>query len=695
MTRDIAERVTRLLNEMETLRRYRRYYPEGHPSVEPVVQRILKRATELGDGGEATLVLGRDKVFWDKDEIPLSKSAPANRLVRFLFHLGLAGLRLSLSECAEGLTAFASSLADLHDPPGEADRQALLAAADGFPGVALVPVDPGAIHLRISDVVSNLSSSHLVWKQLVDRLALMSTERSGALTPENLTPEGLAALIASSEDPEGVMELFFSQLADLLLSGSQHNRAAVLEVLRAVFDELLPLLDPARRHLAVSVAARHLPVGGDEGAPERAPVDAAILLDTVDFLLARRWPVPDALRRFVKALVEMPNDDIDGSRAFLALRAHALLRRMGEAEAAAEAADAVPAAPGAGWKDAPWAQQFTDSGSENQLRMHLLRVLGEAVSLWPEEEAASRAARRLAGEFVDALEYGDFETATRLAPILAASQEPEARAIAARSGVPAAVQAYSLYGPENHPTLTAILVSLGEHALPSILESLATADDMGVRKRLMSAVARHESRAIPYVRPLLDDERWFVVRNAVFVLRKIGDPELPALIKHHIPSAHPQVLSEMLKALVASEDPGWPRLILAEIDGEDPERRDAALRVASRIPNDTLAAALASRLKARIGMRLREPFSFQLINALRTMRSASSLEVLQEILALRQWRYPFAVNSLRREAALAVAAIPTPEARALAESLTRDRDEVLARDVRSVLHASRTARSEP
>ena len=693
MGKATAERVTRLLNEMETLRRYRRYYPEGHPSVEPVVQRILKRATELEAEGESTLVLGKDKVFWDKDEIPLPPAAPANRLVRFLFHLGLAGMRLALPKGAEGLAGFTAKLAELRDPPGEADREALLAVAEDFPGVVLVPVDPGAIHLRISESVSNLTSPHLIWKQLVDRLSLMSTERSGAITIDNLTPEGLAALVSSSSDPEGVLDVFFSQLADLLLSGP-HNRAAVLDVLRAVFDELLPLLDPARRHLAVTVAARHLPVDGEEGKPETAPVDAAVLLDAVDFLLARRWPVPDALLRFVRALVEMPNEDIDGTRAFLALRAHALLRRIGDtAPAASESA--APEIPGVDWAEAAWGRELVAAGAESRVRVHLLRVLGEAVSLWPEDQAASRAALRLASEFVDALEYGDFDSATRLAPLLAASHEPEARRIAARDGVPAAVQAYTLYGPDHHQTISAILVALGEPALPAILEALAESGDLTVRKRLLSAVARHEDRAIPYVRPLLDDERWFVVRNAVFVLRKIGDPELAELIKVHLPTAHPQVLSEMLKALVASEDPAWPRLILREIDGEDAERRDAALRVASRIPNDALAAALASRLRARLGMRLREPFSFQLINALRTMRSPESLEVLQEIVALRQWRYPFPINSLRREAALAVAAIPTPEARAVAESLTQDRDETLANAVRGALRTTPVARSEP
>ena len=119
MIKETADHVTRLLNEMETLRRYRRYYPEGHPSVEPVVQRIRKRTADLGGEGETTLVLGRDKVFWDKDEIALSKSAPANRLVHYLFHLGLAGLRLETPGCVEGLAAFAARLSELRDPPGE------------------------------------------------------------------------------------------------------------------------------------------------------------------------------------------------------------------------------------------------------------------------------------------------------------------------------------------------------------------------------------------------------------------------------------------------------------------------------------------------------------------------------------------------------------------------------------------------
>jgi len=81
----------------------------------------------------------------------------------------------------------------------------------------------------------------------------------------------------------------------------------------------------------------------------------------------------------------------------------------------------------------------------------------------------------------------------------------------------------------------------------------------------------------------------------------------------------------------------------------------------------------------------------ELIQALGRLHDASSLPVLREILELRQWRVPFTIAPLRREAALAVASLEGAEAGQLTRRLTADRDPELASAVRAFLQAPRKA----
>jgi HEAT repeat protein len=205
---------------------------------------------------------------------------------------------------------------------------------------------------------------------------------------------------------------------------------------------------------------------------------------------------------------------------------------------------------------------------------------------------------------------------------------------------------------------------------------------MVVRKRLLEAVLRYGDRAVPYVRQLLQDDRWFVVRNAIFLLRRLGDRIMLPAIKKLLPHARPQVAGEILKALVAFQDPEWLPLLRQELEQEDPERVAAALNVASRIRHPAVVRLLVERLRQQGGLKLREPITLDLIAALGRLRDPAALPALREILELKQWRYPFSLAPLRREAAQAIAQLEGAEARELAQRLAAGKDEELAEAVR-------------
>jgi HEAT repeat protein len=685
--------LVRLLNDLETFRRSLRLYPTSHPALQPARERIRARVLALADDGEvAVLSFGPDQLFWNGEPVSLPPTAPAVKLVGLLFHLGLAALRLRFPQAGDGLPDLVGRIATLHEPPGESDRAYLLAEADSLSGVELVPLDLSGVQVVSPDVPTPPPGSRPVWAELARRLARDGAfPLAGRIREGELTPGMVFDLLATTSDPETLFDHLFMQLGEIVRAGPEGRREVALADTREFFAELVRLLDPERQKLAVAVALRHLPVVGKRDLW----FAAELLLDAVEFMLGKQVPIPDAVQRALHRLAAPLSDQNPEMPEELAARARHLLvqvplTQLTDVTRLVSGEEPPPA----GWEGAPWVREFVGELGEEQIRLHLVRLLQEAITLWPGEQVATRAAVRLVEEFSAALEVGDVATAVRLAPLLAAASDPEARRVASETGVPAAVRAFKTYDRSHHADLTAVLVALGESAVPAILEALAQEESLTVRKRLLEVVARQGERAFPYLLPLLDDPRWFVVRNAAFLLRRLEHPDAAGLLKARLPGSKPKVLAEILKVLVALQDPEWFSLLLQSLDSADEERRMVAIEVASRIRHPDVVRALLERLSPRIGGRLREPFSLELINALGRLRDPAALPALREVLAMRQWRYSFSLAPARREAAAAVARLESPDARALSLELARSADQTVAEGVRMAMHALREPEEE-
>ncbi|HVN77242.1 MAG TPA: HEAT repeat domain-containing protein [Thermoanaerobaculaceae bacterium] len=686
------ETVVRLLSDVEALRRSLRLYPASHPSLQPARERLRERVLALGPAGQVvTASFGPGRLFWNGREIALPPITPAARLIPLLFHLGLAAVRLTLPEAADGVVELATRLAALSDPPGEADRAALLDQATALAGIELVPIDLSGVQLLDSDHPAAKRGARPVWAELAQRLSRDGVfPLDGMVHDGELQPGVILDLLAVSGDPDSLFDHLFRQLAEIVKATPEARRPVAVAEVREYFAEVIRLLDPERRTLAVVAALRHLPVV----SLDDPWVAGDVLLDAVERMLIEGLPIPDDVQKVLHVLASPQTGERREVPDGVVGRARQLLARIPLERDVALSQEVRPAAPAADLSTTEWALELRDSLGEEQVRRQVVRLLQEAITLWPGEEVAERSAVRLAEEFVAALEIEDLETATRLAPLVAATRSEEARRLATDGGVAATVRCLRVAEKHLHADLVAILVSLGERALPAVLSALGEEESLGVRRRLLEVVTRQGPKAMPYLRELLDDPRWFVVRNAAFLMRRIDPEAARPLLKPRIEACHPKVLVEILKALVAQQDPEWLPALARELDSGDDGRREAALEVASRIRHSDVTRLLLDHLDSRVGKRLKEPFSIEVIRALGTLRDPDALELLQRVVALRQWRYPFSLRLARREAAAAIARLEGPAAHRAAIALAASRDRSVADAARAAMHARPDVREE-
>ncbi len=683
----------RLLLELESLRRLVRLYPAGHPAIPNAHLRVQRAAESMGVPA-ASLAFGPDAIFLDQEELHIPKESPVVRLRQLLCRLGLAAIHLTFPDALQGLPQFATRLAQLHDPPGEDDREALLQDATAFPGIELVPLDLSRVQLvEGGEAVPDQKLSLPVWAELARRLgqdgAFVLAEK---ILEGELTAAILTELVSQTADPATLFDQIFRRLAELVAALEPPRRRLALRQLALFLAEWFALLTPERRHLAVAAAATHFPPALAVREEEEERVFALeTLLEAVAYLLDEHLPVPEAVQRTLARLAELEPDVVPGVSAAILARARALLVRLSLVAVEAEAPNVSPPqprlAPPSAYRAALAA--YGESLAEDQLRRHVARMLGEVMTLWPDDQVARRGSLRLAEELIESLEAADLDVAARIATILSATRFEEAKKLVCEAGVMAAVRAFAATDRSDHGRIAAILVTLGEEAIPAILEALANEENLSIRKRLLEVVLHHGERAHPYVRSRLDDPRWYVVRNAVFLLRHLGDRASTGVLKALLPTARPQVASEVLKALVALEDPEWLAVLLRELArAGDDERRLAVLGVAARIRHPAVVQALVQQLHHRSGKQLREPYTLELIRALGRLADPAAVGELVRMLELPRWRVGEALRELRREAALALVRIDSDEARALVSRLAADRDPAVAAAVRRALRGA-------
>ena len=218
-----------------------------------------------------------------------------------------------------------------------------------------------------------------------------------------------------------------------------------------------------------------------------------------------------------------------------------------------------------------------------------LRMQLEALSRAPGAQETRRLLSEVVGHARIALETQDTSAALLAVSILArlieaAGDDPGrvrayGRAIAAVS-TPAVVEA--LIGrlgraPEaSWQSWATPLQHVGAPAVPFLLAAMASSSSRKERLRTMAVVRSFSREARGAVLQLMQDGRWFVVRNALELLPDVGGPELTPAAQPFVTHGHARVRQSARQALRRfGGDEALAALVKATGDGPDEERRHA------------------------------------------------------------------------------------------------------------------------
>jgi hypothetical protein len=138
----------------------------------------------------------------------------------------------------------------------------------------------------------------------------------------------------------------------------------------------------------------------------------------------------------------------------------------------------------------------------------------------------------------------------------------------------------SLTGKPSPAILTGIRIfsHLGAMAIPALLSALWQEKSRPGRLLLLRVLTNLGDDVVPEIEKHLEDERWFVVRNLVWIIRELGTPELIRPLSLTVRHPDARVRRESVLALGKIGGPEAAELLLTCIDDDDLETRLAAIR---------------------------------------------------------------------------------------------------------------------
>jgi HEAT repeat protein len=224
-----------------------------------------------------------------------------------------------------------------------------------------------------------------------------------------------------------------------------------------------------------------------------------------------------------------------------------------------------------------------------------------------------------------------------------------------------------------------ILVFLQDRTVAPLMERLSAETNAQVGKLLAETLVRQGLVAVPQLLPSLQDERWYVVRNTVAILGRIGDTRTVTHLRPLLWHEDLRIAREAARAMIRIGGPHAAKA-LVQLLREGPEKLYPQAILALGVMKDAAAVpCLMKIVKKRDLMMKGIELKIGAIKALGRIGSPEVIPFLERLARRRVLWQRARFNSLRIQAIKALGQIGSESSEAVLEALAQDRHPSLAK----------------
>jgi HEAT repeat protein len=221
------------------------------------------------------------------------------------------------------------------------------------------------------------------------------------------------------------------------------------------------------------------------------------------------------------------------------------------------------------------------------------------------------------------------------------------------------------------------LLLLQKNAIPPLIQLLGKLKNSKTRRMVCDALAEIGKNAIDLFVPFIDDRRWYLVRNIVYILGRIGKEQAFPYLQKTFHHEEVRVRRETVQAFGLIGGPKTVGFLIRAITDSDVRIRSMAAVNLGKIGKTTGLIPLLEVVQTK-DFQKNDPTEIKaFFDAIGMIASNEALPVLRQLLEKKSWFGRGKTDDVRIGAARALAMIGTAEAKAVLESGRQSKDEAI------------------
>lgn len=249
----------------------------------------------------------------------------------------------------------------------------------------------------------------------------------------------------------------------------------------------------------------------------------------------------------------------------------------------------------------------------------------------------------------------------------------------------------TIWGKPKYDEVALLIQVLGRAFIEPLLDRMAEEENMSLRRFMMDRVQSFGEVARPHLLARLSDQRWYVLRNILIMLRSVATSDDAELLRPLLRNSNQRVRQESLRLLLYLGDPVAQRQLLRDIDSTDRETQLNAISMADRTSPPEMAHKLLTLLTAGGFSAVECELKSAAIQALGEIGRPELLPELVKVLGMRSLLSFKALQRIKLDVVRSFERYPVTAAGPLLEQLAKGGDE-LARQAAESLKKLRSKR---
>lgn len=653
--------------ELNIARRNVSVYPKGHHLVEKSLDRafgFFKGLFELRN--EITIAVAKDMLIIDGQS--LDRKNPVYREVALSFsNLNIASVTFIGGLTKDEIYSFHRFLIESIQESSKDTLQEKLREYN-LTHIQLEFIDYGAFSF---DEGKTKGQEHL-WEQYTSGLLegrLLSGDESEAFN--GISPETLARLLNRVETEPHKEESYDRVISSYLRRSSERAfSGSDLKKILDCIDGLRPELKKQFLSSSVKIFSK------DINAANKAlsDISADKVMELLHVIDQQKVAIPDSLKNLLDKFSKLNPDDIealafgDGFIADDIMLSPGLMDLLVESNFKTFVSDAYQKeiksvmefdASKAGLKAADnLGHEWLDEHLEREFNHVILELVSSAISDILEDKDYEYFVKLLKEQSEQFIGTGQYEQILKINKVLKSlvTNEKSADMVSkllehfnSPEVISLLIDSLRIMGRNERENALSLCEHYGESIVKPLIDALIEEGSQSTRRFFISIISSLGDKAFPEVIKHLNDDRWFVQRNMLFILNEMKNEEAVPNVRRCCHHENPKVSLEAVKHLLNIKDNYGIKALRQHLNAEDRDVVEKAISFSGAFKISAVVPDLIRMLRKKAIIGADFYHKIPVVTALGQIGDPQALEALREILGAKSLLFKSALGKLKEE----------------------------------------------